>query len=228
MSKSTSTKMAVVSILKFSVKYTVYIQFPAPRNTTLLTSFSTSFSTYLSITPFMTTTTTLTSLSNYLYITPSMTTSKLKFVILKRLNKWKIKKKFRGGSCPGGKCTKVGGGRCHKNRGGRCHKNGGGKCPGGKCNTIVEVDDFNLSFQIPVFLLTTPSLGCQQSEGCSLLSLKIFKWFLFLLLADRSFGQFKYMSNKNGLTLLSFLAWNSSQIHFWNQIELLAEKVIAL
>ena len=73
----------------------------------------------------------------------------------------------------------------------------------------VEVDDFNLSFQIPVFLLTTPSLGCQQSEGCSLLSLKIFKWFLFLLLADRSFGQFKYMSNKNGLTLLSFLAWNS-------------------
>ena len=44
-------------------------------------------------------------------------------------------KKYRGGSCPGGKCTKVGGGRCHKNRGGRCHKNGGGKCPGGKCNT---------------------------------------------------------------------------------------------
>ena len=34
----------------------------------------------------MTTTTTLTSLSTYLYITPSMTTSKLEFVILKRLN----------------------------------------------------------------------------------------------------------------------------------------------
>ena len=81
-------------------------------------------------------TTILTSLSTYMSKTSSMTTSKLKFVILKRLNKWKIKKKFRGGSCPGGKCTKVGGGRCHKNRGGRCHKNGGGKCPGGKCNTI--------------------------------------------------------------------------------------------
>ena len=80
-------------------------------------------------------TTILTSLSTYMSKTSSMTTSKLKFVILKRLNKWKIKKKFRGGSCPGGKCTKVGGGRCHKNRGGRCHKNGGGKCPGGKCNT---------------------------------------------------------------------------------------------
>ena len=72
-------------------------------------------------------TTILTSLSTYMSKTSSMTTSKLKFVILKRLNKWKIKKKFRGGSCPGGKCTKVGGGRCHKN--------GGGKCPGGKCNT---------------------------------------------------------------------------------------------
>ena len=82
-------------------------------------------------------TTILTSLSTYMSKTSSMTTSKLKFVILKRLNKWKIKKKFRGGSCPGGKCTKVGGGRCHKNRGGRCHKNGGGKCPGGKCNTTV-------------------------------------------------------------------------------------------
>ena len=80
-------------------------------------------------------TTILTSLSTYMSKTSSMTTSKLKFVILKRLNKWKIKKKFRGGSCPGGKCTKVGGGRCHKNRGGRCHKNGGGKCLGGKCNT---------------------------------------------------------------------------------------------
>ena len=82
-------------------------------------------------------TTILTSLSTYMSKTSSMTTSKLKFVILKRLNKWKIKKKIRGGSCPGGKCTKVGGGRCHKNRGGRCHKNGGGKCPGGKCNTTV-------------------------------------------------------------------------------------------
>ena len=83
-------------------------------------------------------TTILTSLSTYMSKTSSMTTSKLKFVILKRLNKWKIKKKFRGGSCPGGKCTKVGGGRCHKNRGGRCHKNGGGKCPGGKCNTTLQ------------------------------------------------------------------------------------------
>ena len=83
-------------------------------------------------------TTILTSLSTYMSKTSSMTTSKLKFVILKRLNKWKIKKKFRGGSCPGGKCTKVGGGRCHKNRGGRCHKNGGGKCPGGKCNTTKD------------------------------------------------------------------------------------------
>ena len=84
-------------------------------------------------------TTILTSLSTYMSKTSSMTTSKLKFVILKRLNKWKIKKKFRGGSCPGGKCTKVGGGRCHKNRGGRCHKNGGGKCPGGKCNTTLSL-----------------------------------------------------------------------------------------
>ena len=45
---------------------------------------------------------------------------------------------FRGGSCPGGKCTKVGGGRCHKNRGGRCHKNGGGKCPGGISTTTLR------------------------------------------------------------------------------------------
>ena len=82
-------------------------------------------------------TTILTSLSTYMSKTSSMTTSKLKFVILKHLNKWKIQKIFRGGSCPGGKCTKVGGGRCYKNRGGRCHKNGGGKCPGGKCNTTI-------------------------------------------------------------------------------------------
>ena len=99
-------------------------------------------------------TTILTSLSTYMSKTSSMTTSKLKFVILKRLNKWKIKKKFRGGSCPGGKCTKVGGGRCHKNRGGRCHKNGGGKCPGGKCNTIVAFSIIVLSLSYLVFCST--------------------------------------------------------------------------